>query len=247
MQLTGAVAVITGAARGIGAALARRFEKENPAALVLSDLEPAPGILAADVSSEHDIQRLIAHTIDTHGRIDLFCSNAGILVEGGAGCPDAEWDRIWKVNVMSHVWAARALLPHFRQRGGGYFLQTVSAAGLLTAPGSAPYSVSKHAALAFGEWLAIHHRRDGVKVSCLCPQFVRTGMVESVQSPLRSWMVDTSIPPEAVAETVVEGLAAEQFLILPHPEVKEYFQRKATDYDRWLRGMDRLIREKEGG
>ncbi len=254
MTIRDSVIVITGAARGIGAAMARRFAKEHPAGMVVSDLAASPldtvaaetGAIAvlADVGVEIDVRALVARAIDAFGRIDLFCSNAGILVEGGPEVVDSEWDRILRVNVQSHVYAARALLPHFEARGGGYFLQTVSAAGLLTAPGSAPYAVSKHAALAFGEWLAIHYAHRGVRVSCLCPQFVLTDMVTSVESPMRDWMIEGSIPVETVAEVVVEGLRDERFLILPHPEVAEYFRRKANDYDRWIRGMSRLVKEK---
>lgn len=251
VQLAGAVILITGAARGIGLALAQRFAAQQPAGLVLSDLAGATlseaadscgGVaIPADVSSESDIQFLIGQTVERFGRLDLICSNAGIFVSGGVEVPDPEWDRIWRVNLMSHVYIARAYLPQVRRQGHGYLLLTVSAAGLLTAPGAAPYAVTKHAALSLAEWLAVTHATEGLKVSALCPEFVRTQMVLDVEGPYRDWMVNTAIPPETVAETVVNGLAAEDFLILPHPQVAEYFRRKATDYPRWLQGMRRLL------
>ncbi len=253
MLIQGSIVVITGAARGIGRALALRFAREGAAGLVVSDRDEAAlasvaeeagaMAVAADVSREAGVRALVDATISRHGRIDLFCSNAGILVEGGPEVPDEDWERIHRVNVLSHVYASRALLPHFLERGQGYFLQTVSAAGLLTAPGSAPYAVTKHAALAFAEWLAIHYGDRGVKVSCLCPEFVLTDMVRSVGGRLGEWMLAGSIPVEGVAESVVNGLRDERFLILPHPETIEYFRRKASDYDRWLRGMRRLLRD----
>jgi NAD(P)-dependent dehydrogenase (short-subunit alcohol dehydrogenase family) len=251
VQLSSAVVLITGAARGIGLALAQRFARQQPSALVLSDIDTAAlndaaascGAvpIPADVSSEVAVQSLLAQIIDRFGRLDLICSNAGVFVSGGVEVPDPEWDRLWRVNLMSHVYIARAYLPHVRRQGHGYLLLTVSAAGLLTAPGAAPYAVTKHAALSLAEWLAVTHVADGLKVSALCPEFVRTQMVLDVEGPYRDWMVNAAIPPETVAETVVNGLAAEDFLILPHPEVAEYFHRKATDYPRWLQGMRRLL------
>ena len=173
------------------------------------------------------------------GDIDLFCSNAGISVTGGIEVADADWERIWSINVKAHLYAARAVLPGMLARGSGYLLHTVSAAGLLTQIGSAPYSVTKHAALALAEWLAITYGDRGIKVSCLCPQGVRTDMLLRADGP-GNFLLEGSLSLEAVAETVVQGLADERFLILPHPEVAEYFRRKASDYDRWLRGMRRL-------
>lgn len=244
IDLKDKVVVITGAAKGIGRAMAERFARESPAAVVLVDRrfdgESAPRGIVADVSMEADVRRVVDSVLEKHGRIDLFCSNAGILVEGGIERPDGDWDRIWAVNVKSHLYAARAVLPSMLARGEGYLLQTVSAAGLLTSIGAAPYAVSKHAALGLAEWLAVTYGDRGIRVSCLCPAFVRTDMVYSVESPMRSWMLETSIPPEQVAETVVAGLREERFLILPHPAVAEFFRRKASDYDRWLAGMRRL-------
>jgi NAD(P)-dependent dehydrogenase (short-subunit alcohol dehydrogenase family) len=170
----------------------------------------------------------------------LFCSNAGIAEDGGDGASDDAWRRSWDVNVMAHVFAARAVLPGMLERERGYLLQTVSAAGLLTQIGSAPYAVTKHAALAFAEWLAMTYGDRGITVSALCPQGVRTPMLEAAESGVAALLRETALEPEQVAEEVVRGLESERFLILPHPEVAEYFRRKAADYDRWLRGMRRL-------
>lgn len=241
MKLAGKVIVVTGGANGIGRALCRRFAAEGPRAVVATDVDEAGGFaVRADVTREDDVRRLVDQTLKTYGQIDLFCSNAGISVLGGPEVPDADWERIWAVNVRAHIYAARAVLPHMLDRGEGYLLQTVSAAGLLTMPGSAPYTVTKHAALAFAEWLTITYGDRGIKVSALCPQGVRTAMLKDATSAGLQFLLDTAIEPEKVADDVVRGLEAERFLILPHPEVAEYFRRKATDYDRWLRGMRRL-------
>ncbi len=249
MELKGRVAVITGAASGIGRALARRFRRDG-ALLALADTDGAGleavsqplGALAVptDVSRESDVARLVDAALSAYGRIDVFCSNAGIMVEGGAETPDAAWQRIMGVNVMSHIYAARAVLPHMLERGEGYLLQTVSAAGLLSQIGSAPYSVTKHAALAFAEWLSITYGGKGIRVSAICPQGVRTAMLEGADSATAQFLSTTAITPEQVADAAVQGMADERFLILPHPEVAEYFRRKAADYDRWIRGMRRL-------
>jgi NAD(P)-dependent dehydrogenase (short-subunit alcohol dehydrogenase family) len=250
MQLSGKVVVVTGGANGIGAALCRRFAAEGARGVVVADLnESLAQKVAADigglavgidvaVAAEH--ARLVEKATAAFGPIDLFCSNAGIVVSGGQDASDAEWERIWQVNVMSHVYAARAVLPAMLARKQGYLLQTASAAGLLTQLGSAPYSVTKHAAVGLAEWLAITYGDSGIKVSCLCPQGVRTDMLKQSSGGIKDHLWDSSLEPEAVAEAVVVGLADERFLILPHPEVLEYFQRKAGDYDRWLRGMQRL-------
>lgn len=251
MDPQGKVIVVTGAARGIGAALAARFVHAGARAVVISDLvlsevEAAArriGAAAAcqvDVADESQIVRLISDVESHHGPIDLFCSNAGISVEGSLAASNETWQKIWEVNSMSHVYAARALVPKMIARGGGYLLNTVSAAGLLTQVGSAPYAVTKHAALAFAEWLSITYQRDGLKVSALCPQGVRTRMLDSVSGGAADMLKAGSISPEEVAECVIEGLAAERFLILPHPEVGTYFQNKAGDYERWLRGMRKM-------
>ncbi len=250
MQLRDKVAVVTGGADGIGRALCRRFAAEKARAVIVADRD-ADGAkrvaaevgglaVTADVGVEADVRRLVEQTTAAFGAIDLFCSNAGIALEGGPEVPDADWQRIWQVNVMAHVYAARAVLPAMLARGAGYLLQTASAAGLLTQVGSAPYSVTKHAALAFAEWLAVTYAKAGVKVSCLCPQGVRTTMLAQTPGGIGALLREHALEPEAVAEAVVAGLAAERFLILPHPEVADYFRRKADDYDRWLRGMRRL-------
>jgi NAD(P)-dependent dehydrogenase (short-subunit alcohol dehydrogenase family) len=192
-----------------------------------------------DVRHEHQIAALVTAAEARYGPIDLFCSNAGIVVPGGEEAPDAVWERSISVNVLAHIYAARILVPRMTARGHGYLLNTASAAGLLTQIGSAPYSVTKHAAVAFAEWLSITYGDQGLKVSVLCPQAVRTNMTAgTVEGGVAG--VDGMLEPEAVAEVVVEGLDAERSLILPHPVVADYFKRKADDYDRWLRGMRRL-------
>ena len=193
------------------------------------------------MSNEAEIARVVETAETKFGPIDLFCSNAGIGVEGGVEAPDSEWQRIWEINSMAHVWAARVLVPRMLERGGGYLLNTASAAGLLTQLGSAPYSATKHAAVAIAEWLAITHGDAGLKVSVLCPQAVRTPMTAVPDNDqVRVAGVDGMIEAEEVAEAAVEGLRDERFWILPHPVVSEYALRKAQDIDRWLSGMRRL-------
>ena len=252
MELGGKVAVVTGGANGIGRACAARFVAEG-AKVVIADLDGdataaaaeeigALGI-ATDVSVEADIVHLVAETERRLGPIDLFHSNAGIAVGGGVEAPDEEWQRIWDVNLMAHVYATRAVLPAMLDRGEGYLLSTASAAGLLTNIGAAPYSVTKHAAVALAEWLSVTYGDQGIKVSCLCPQGVATNMLLGGPRDAGQSVVQAAagvLQPDEVADAVVEGLRAERFLILPHPEVAEYFQRKANDYDRWLGGMRRL-------
>lgn len=249
MRIEGKRVVVTGAASGIGAGLARRFAAEGAAALVLSDVDEdgvrrvageVGGVaMPCDVRDANAVAALVDAVEEAHGPIDLFCSNAGVAIPGGPEAPDEAWRTSLDVNVMAHVYAARALVPRMLERGGGYLLQTASAAGLLTQLGSAPYSVSKHAALAFAEWLAITYGERGLKVSVLAPQAVRTAMTAGVPGGGVAG-VDGMIEPEDVAEAVVRGLETESFLILPHPQVLEYFRRKGSDYDRWIRGMQRL-------
>jgi NAD(P)-dependent dehydrogenase (short-subunit alcohol dehydrogenase family) len=249
MKVKGACVVVTGGASGIGAALARRFAAEGARGVVVADVqdvalqsvvEDVGGLgMHCDVTDEADVRALVDAAEDRYGPIDLFCSNAGIVLPGGEDAPDREWERTIGVNVMAHVYAARALIPRMVERGGGYLLNTASAAGLLTQIGSATYSVTKHAALAFAEWLAITYGEQGVKVSVLAPQAVRTAMTAGVENGGVAG-VDGMLEPEQVADAVIAGLGTETFLILPHPEVLEYFRRKAADYDRWIRGMQRL-------
>ena len=250
MKVAGKAAVVTGGASGIGRALCRRFAAEGARAVVVADLNGAAAAAVADeiggvafevnVARESDVLRLVREVIGKFGGIDLFCSNAGIMVEGGPETADADWQRIWEINVMAHVFAARAVLPGMLARGEGYLLQTVSAAGLLTLIGSAPYSVTKHAALGFAEWLAITYGDRGIRVSVVCPQGVRTAMLVDSDTGPANFLKATAVEPEDVAEVVVRGLAEEKFLILPHPDVAEYFRHKAGDYERWLRGMRKL-------
>jgi NAD(P)-dependent dehydrogenase (short-subunit alcohol dehydrogenase family) len=249
MEVRDRVCVVTGGASGIGRALARRFAADGARAVVVVDrdakgaeavAESVGGVgMQADVGREADIRRVIDDVETRCGPIDLFCSNAGILVVGGPEVPNDDWQRIWDINVMAHVLAARHLVPRMLSRGGGYLLQTASAAGLLSQVGSAPYAVTKHAAVAFAEWLAITYGDRGLKVSVLCPQAVRTAMTDGIPGGGVAG-IDGMLEPDRVADAVLEGLAAERFLILPHPEVAEYVRRKGEDVERWLRGMRRL-------
>ena len=250
MTIKDKIVVVTGASSGIGRALAQRFTQEGARRVVIADIDGAgldrvaqdTGALAirTDVSQEAQIQHLIHHTESTVGPIDLYCSNAGIGLDGGEEVPDSGWQRIWNINVMSHIWASRALVPLMLARKQGYFLPTVSAAGLLTQIGSAPYAVTKHAALSFAEWLSVTYGDQGLKVSALCPQGVKTAMLLTPEPHSGTFLLEGAIEPEVVAEAVVRGLESEQFLILPHPEVADYVNRKANDRDRWIRGMRRL-------
>jgi NAD(P)-dependent dehydrogenase (short-subunit alcohol dehydrogenase family) len=254
MQVKDRIIVVTGAASGIGRALARRFAKEGAKLVVCSDINGAGARAVADeiggiafttnVAREADIVAMIDKVEAEHGPIDLFCSNAGIGVGGGAEAPDDRWQRIWEVNVMAHVWAARHLVPRMIARGGGYLLNTASAAGLLSQIGSAPYAVTKHAAVALAEWLSITHGDQGIKVSVLCPQAVRTAMTAGNPDGVAS--VDGMIEPEEAAEACLRAIEAETFLVLPHPQVLEYMRRKTADYDRWLGGMRKLARRYQG-
>jgi NAD(P)-dependent dehydrogenase (short-subunit alcohol dehydrogenase family) len=248
MNVTGRIVAVTGGARGIGRALARRFAQEGARHVAVADLDEA-GVRAVatelrgsgmrvDVSRESELAAFIDSTERAHGPIDLFCSNAGIGIGRGLETPEEDWQKIWHVNLMAHVYAARHLVPRMIARGGGYLLNTASAAGLLSQIGSATYAVTKHAAVALAEWIAITHAHQGIKVSVLCPQAVRTDMIAGNEGDVAS--VDGIMEPEQVADAVIAGLAAERFLILPHAEVAEYMQRKAADRDRWIAGMNRL-------
>jgi NAD(P)-dependent dehydrogenase (short-subunit alcohol dehydrogenase family) len=256
MKLEGKHVVVTGGASGIGRALCERFAAEGARAVTVADLdaEGANNVashigglaFALDVADEAQVQALVARSEAQNGPIDLFCSNAGIFVMGGAEVPTNAWQKIWDVNLMAHVHAARAVLPSMLARGEGYLLNTASAAGLLSQIGSAPYAVTKHAAVAFAEWLSITHGDQGIKVSVLCPQAVETKMTAGTEGGGVAG-VDGMIQPDEVANVVVEGLGEERFLILPHPSVATYMQRKTGDYDRWLAGMRRLQSRFVGG
>lgn len=262
MQLQGKVIVITGAASGIGKALAKRFAPERPAGLVITDLPAAQAALeaqaqalneagiptlahSADVGQEAQVQALVAAAQARFGRVDVFCSNAGLIRDGDENTPDAHWQLNWQVHVMAHVYAARAVVPGMRERGEGYLVNTASAAGLLTSLPSATYAVTKHACIALAEWLSIQHGEAGVRVSVVCPQAVDTPMIAG-RAGSAAARNDGVISADDLADVVVQGIAEEKFLILPHPQVLDYFQRKANDYDRWLGGMRRFA-AKVGG
>ena len=257
MELAGRHVVITGAAGGIGRALARRFQQEGPAALTLADrdfdgaerIAAETGGLAVEVDagSEASVQALIETAIEANGPIDVFISNAGVPgALGGPESSDESWDEAWRVNVMAHVWAARVLLPEMVERGEGYLINTASAAGLLTQVSSLVYSVTKHAAVALAEWLSIEYAEQGVRVSCICPQGVRTRMLDLAMTDAAGAAALTSgglIEPEDAADAVVEGIRAERMLILTHENVAGFMALKASDPERWLKGMRRIVRD----
>ncbi len=262
MELHDKVAVITGAGSGIGRSLASAFADEGARAVVCTDLdgdnaaetaamvnESHPGVAtsaALDVGDERAVERVVVDTTEAHGSLDVFVSNAGYGLRGGLDLPTDEWQRMMNVHTWSHLYAARAVIPGMVERGGGYLLNTASAAGLLTQMDSGPYAVSKHAAVAFAEWVAINHGDDGIGVSVLCPQAVRTNILgpRALDKPsnaeARQAAGDGILEPDDVARDCVDAIREERFLVLPHPEVSTYFERKANDYDRWLRGMRRF-------
>lgn len=249
MQLTDRVIIVTGGGHGIGRALCRRFAVERPRGVIVADLDATAAeevawevsgvAISGNVCDEAHVRQLVQEAETRWGGVDLFCSNAGATVKGGVETLDADWERMWQLHVLSNVYAARAALPGMLSRGHGYFLQTSSAAGLLTEIGSAAYSVTKHATIAFAEWLSINYRSAGIGVSCLCPSGVQTGMLD-LEDPIHQFLQSHSLTAEEVAECVVRGLAEEKFLILPHPEVREYFAFKTQDYDRWLHNFSRM-------
>ncbi len=249
MELKGKVVIVTGAASGIGKAMVERFYADKPEKIVMADVDESglralseqfPGCtpFVADMGREEDVSRLIRETEAAFGRIDLYCGNAGIFRMGGADTSNEDFQKVWDINVQSHIYAARAALPRMIERGEGYFLITASAAGMLTQLGSLSYSMSKHAALSFAEWIAVSHGHQGIKVSALCPQAVESNMTAGTDGSVAG--IDGMLPAADVAECVVNTLAAEEFLVLPHPNVKKYFQNKANDYDRWVGGMQKL-------
>ena len=249
MELKNKNIVVTGGGNGIGRALCERFAAEGASHITVVDLDLAGAEQVAtmiggtarrvDVGSRGEIESLVASVEAAAGPIDLFVSNAGIAIEGGPEVAVDAWQKIWDINVMGHVHAAHAVLPSMLERGEGYLLNTCSAAGLLSQIGSAPYAVTKHAAVAFAEWISITYGSRGIRVSALCPQAVRTNMTAGMDNGGVAG-VDGMIEPEALAETTVAGLREEKFLILPHETVRTYYERKGQDIDRWLEGMRRL-------
>jgi NAD(P)-dependent dehydrogenase (short-subunit alcohol dehydrogenase family) len=256
MDLTGAHVIVTGAARGIGAALAGRFHAAGARIVVADVVDPGPvaaslgGALAvvADVSTERGNLDLIDAAEDSFGPVDLFFANAGVAVGTDLTTPEVDWRLAFDVNVNAHRWAAARLLDGWLDRGSGYFCSTASAAGLLAQIGSAPYSVTKRAAVAFAEWLSITYGDRGIRVTCLCPQGVNTAMLQSSLGSGADVVKSSGVvlEPEDVADLAAAAIAEERFLVLPHPEVHEFALRKATDIDRWLAGMRRLNRRFAG-
>ncbi|SCL13788.1 Short-chain dehydrogenase [Micromonospora nigra] len=254
LPLPGAAVVVTGAGSGIGAALAARFATAG-ARVVVNDLDPAAaGAVAtrigglsfpADAADPAGVADLVDFARARLGTVDLYCANAGVAPGGGADAPAEAWDRAWRVNVMSHVYAARELLPHWLATGRGRLLVTVSAAGLLTLLGKAPYSVTKHAALSFAEWLRATYAHRGVTVQALCPQGVRTPMLAAADGMSAALLDATAVTAEQVADCAVDALTGDRFLVLPHPEVADWYAGRAADPDRWLRAMNRTQRDVE--
>lgn len=257
MEIRNKTVVVTGAATGIGRALALAFAAGGARGVAVADLDgngaqavaeevakasPDCQVFArqTDVADAAAVQALADEATQRFGQIDVFCSNAGIILRKGLDASAEEWQRIWEINVMAHIHASRAVLPQMLARGDGYFVNTVSAAGLLSQIGSAPYAVTKHAAIGFAEWLSITYGDRGIKVSCICPQGVQTRMLFGEDGERKGFLQAGSVTPEHVAQVTLEGVKDERFLILPHPEVLEYYQRKGQDYDRWLKGMRRL-------
>jgi NAD(P)-dependent dehydrogenase (short-subunit alcohol dehydrogenase family) len=253
-SVAGAGVVVTGGGSGIGAALCRRFAAEG-ARVVVNDLDGEaaaavaascgaaphqPAAIGADAASEDGVAVLISGARAELGEIDLFCANAGIARVGGPEAAEADWEASWQVNVMAHVRAARLLLGPWLERGSGHLICTVSAAGLLTVPGSAPYAVTKHGALAFAEWLAVTYAHRGLTVQAICPLGVRTPMLDSSGPRAKQLLGESAIGPETVADAVMAGIAGGRFLILPHPEVAGMYAGRAAETDRWLRGMSQL-------
>jgi NAD(P)-dependent dehydrogenase (short-subunit alcohol dehydrogenase family) len=256
VEIGGKVALVTGGAAGIGRALAERLASEGARGVAVVDLDAeaarevatslAGGVgmaIGADVGDETAVRAAVGAVEEHFGPVDLCCANAGIIGGGGTEAPDVLWDRLWRVHVLSHVYLVRALLPRMLARRSGYFIHIASAAGLLVALGDAPYTVTKAATVALAEWLAITHRDDGIRFSCLCPQGVRTDMLAGAADLLtgRAVMAAGEVAePADVAAAVADAVREERFLVLSHPEVADYLRRKAEDPDRWLQGMSRF-------
>ena len=249
MDPAGKVIVVTGGANGIGAALCRRFAQESALQVVVADIDLAKAQAVADevdglavacnVGDESSVRSLVEQTVTDCGRIDVFCSNAGSTAKGGLDTANDDWQQMWDVNVMSRLYAARAIVPQMLEQGGGCLIHTASAAGVLTEIGSASYSVTKHADVAMAEWLSVAYGRQGIEVSCVCPLGVTTDFLDN-DDPIHRYLHLHAITADDVAESVVQGMREQRFLILPHPEVAEFFSLKTDDHDRWIRGMQRL-------
>ena len=257
MEIRKKTVIVTGGGTGIGRALVLAFARAGARGVAVADLDEAGAARVAaeaaaaapecqvfaqrvDVADAVAVQGLVDVATQRFGQVDVFCSNAGVILRKGIDASAEEWQRIWEINVMAHIHAAKAVLPQMLERGDGYFVNTVSAAGLLSQIGSAPYAVTKHAAIGFAEWLSITYGERGIKVSCICPQGVQTKMLFGEEGERKGFLQEGSVTAEHVAEKTLEGVNNESFLILPHPEVLEYYRRKGQDYDRWLRGMRRL-------
>ena len=251
MNVKDKIIFVTGGANGIGKALCERFAGEGAKKIVVADMdyENAQTVADAiggkavrlDVSDEAQVETAIEDTLNEFGQIDLVCSNAGIGgADGGLEVSNAVWQKIYEINVLSHLYLSRACFPQMLERGAGYFLVTASAAGLLTHPTAAPYTVTKHAAVAFAEWLSIAYEGRGIKVSCLCPQGVKTALIASAEGEPENFLMAEAISAEECADAVIKGLESENFLILPHAEVGQYFINKAENYDRWLHSLRKM-------
>ena len=257
MKVAGKCIVVTGGGRGIGRALCERFAAEGARGVVVADIDPEPAeevaraiggvAVPCDAADAAQMADLVQRSVEAFGPIDLFCSNAGIIgTEPGAHdleVPQGLWDQTMGINLMAHIYAARLLVPGMVDRGSGYFLQTVSAAGLITANSGPAYTVTKHAAIGFAEWLSINYRGRGIGVSCLCPTAVATRMTGNADPKILGQILQ----PAEVADYVIEGLDRERFLILPEPRVGDSFLRKAQDYDRWLAGTGRRVERMRAG
>lgn len=249
MDVQNRIVVVTGGGRGIGEALARQFQREGAAQVVVSDIdfyaaqdvaESIGGVaIGCDVSREKEIRHLIDKTESEVGPIGIFCANAGVTAKGGLDLECNDWERLWNVNVMSRVWTARHLVPRMIERGGGAFVTTASGAGVLTEVGSAPYSVTKHADVAFAEWLAVEYGRRGLHVSCICPLGVDTKFLDH-DDPIHQYLADDAVTAERVAEVTIQAIREERFLVLPHERVADFIDLKWADFDRWIRGMQRM-------